>query len=137
MLFVNFFYQNVIVMKMAQSMSCAMKQAVNVPAKKMLLETSVPNVPLNSGELFQTAKVSTSLIKNGQVFWCSCAQRLNLQVFCLVSFIRVNIKLLNPTSVKCVQKSIQISKRNLMIVRPFENWIDFYKPIQLMRKPGF
>jgi len=42
--------KNVNVMKMAQSMNCAMKQVENVPAKKTLLETSVPNVPLNSGE---------------------------------------------------------------------------------------
>jgi hypothetical protein len=42
--------KNVNVMKMAQSMSCAMKQVENVPARKTLLETSVPNVPLNSGD---------------------------------------------------------------------------------------
>jgi 7-cyano-7-deazaguanine synthase in queuosine biosynthesis len=42
--------KNVNVMKMAQSMNYAMKQAENVPAKKTLLETSVPNVPLNSGD---------------------------------------------------------------------------------------
>jgi hypothetical protein len=42
--------KNVNVMKMAQSMSCAMKQAENVPAMKTLLEISAPNVPLNSGE---------------------------------------------------------------------------------------
>jgi len=42
--------KNVNVMKMALSMSCAMKRAENVPARKTLLETSVPNVPLNSGD---------------------------------------------------------------------------------------
>jgi hypothetical protein len=42
--------KNVNVMKMAQSMSCAMKRAENVPARKTLLETSVPNVPLSSGD---------------------------------------------------------------------------------------
>ena len=42
--------KNVNVMKMVQSMNCAMKRVENVPARKTLLETSVPNVPLNSGE---------------------------------------------------------------------------------------
>jgi hypothetical protein len=42
--------KNVNVMKMAQSMNCAMKRAENVPARKTLLETSVPNVPLSSGD---------------------------------------------------------------------------------------
>jgi hypothetical protein len=44
------FPKNVNAMKMAQSMNCAMKRAENVPARKTLLATSVPNVPLNSGD---------------------------------------------------------------------------------------
>jgi len=36
--------------QMALSMNCAMKRVENVPARKTLLETSVPNVPLNSGD---------------------------------------------------------------------------------------
>ena len=59
--------------------------------------------------------ISTYLIKNGQVFWCSCAQRLNLQVFCLVSFIRVNIKLLNPTSVKCCRSQSKFQNATLWL----------------------
>jgi hypothetical protein len=69
------------------------------------------------------------LIKNGQVFWCSCAQRLNLQVFCLVSFIRVNIKLLNPTSVKCCRSQSKFQNATLWLFGHPKTGLIFYKPI--------